>query len=334
LPVWVIHSIRSHSFTYFTAANPAIPFSGLFGESKKDILEKINQEYLPRWIFAAYNEPFFLITDRMKYSGISYPVIAKPNIGERGNKVEKIENEKQLENYLLNSGEDFIVQEYVDYKTELGILYYRMPDGTESGILSVAGKKFLTVTGNGKKTLKELVNQTLMGRMREKYLSKKFKDKWNNIIQDGNEILLEPIGNHSRGTEFINMNHSISPDLVNVFDSVTYSIKGFYYGRFDIRCKSIDDLLQTGNFKILELNGISSDPAHIYDSSMKLWKAYKDLYRCLNIIFKISKQNRKMGTHYAAVGEVWKVLLKYFFKIKKVSSVRVAKPEEAREQVC
>lgn len=312
-PVWVIHSLRARSFAYFTAANPSIPLGGLFGESKKDILGKINPAHLPEWFFSQQDEPVYMVLDKMKNSGIGFPVIAKPDVGERGNRVEKIENEQQLEKYASSSENDFLVQEYVDYKEELGVLYYRMPGGGRSGILSVARKKFLSVTGNGKKSMKELVNENLMGRMREKYLSGKFKDQWNEIITAGKEIQLEPIGNHCRGTVFINSNHLISPLLVKVFDSIAQGIDGFYYGRFDLRCKSIDDLLQGKNFKILELNGVSSDPAHIYDSSMPLWKAYRDIYRCIKTVYLISVENHRRGISYAKSGEVAGVVMRQFF---------------------
>jgi hypothetical protein len=49
------------------------------------------------------------------------------------------------------------------------------------------------------------------------------------------------------------------------------------------------------NIKILELNGVTSEPAHIYDPSYSLWKAYSETARNMKMMFRVSRANIKKG---------------------------------------
>ena len=59
---------------------------------------------------------------------------------------------------------------------------------------------------------------------------------------------------------------------------------GIYYGRFDLKCKSIELLEEGKGIHILEFNGVAGEPAHIYDPEFPVWKAYRDIYRHFKII--------------------------------------------------
>jgi hypothetical protein len=48
---------------------------------------------------------------------------------------------------------------------------------------------------------------------------------------------------------------------------------GFYFGRFDIRTPSLDDFQAGQNFKIVELNGVTSEATSIYDPCNSLLQA-------------------------------------------------------------
>jgi hypothetical protein len=59
-----------------------------------------------------------------------------------------------------------------------------------------------------------------------------------------------------------------------------------------LKIKNIDDL-HTGKYlKVMELNGIASEPAHIYDANYSLLQAYKDILYHWRIIWEIYKQNK------------------------------------------
>lgn len=130
---------------------------------------------------------------------------------------------------------------------------------------------------------------------------------FNEIPSLDEEVEVVPIGNHCRGTTFLNGNHLITDNMVQAIDSAAKEYPGFHYGRFDLRCKSIEEL-ERGNFTILELNGCGAEPAHIYHPGYPLFKAYRELARHLKIMFQIARQNHANGTPYMTIGEAIKLV--------------------------
>jgi hypothetical protein len=250
---------------------------------------------LPKSVSVDNTIDFGSILDKMKAIGLSYPVIAKPDVGERGNEVTLIHTQQELILYNVKSKSRFIVQEYIDYTIELGVLYSRMPDLQKGKVTSITLKEFLSVTGDGKSTILQLMQESLRARFQIDRLSKDFGDKMNTILKQGEVKLLEPIGNHCRGTKFIDNNYLINETLNEVFDKICIPINGFYYGRFDLKVKSIQDLYRGENIRIMELNGASSEPGHIYDPSLTLYKAYRDLLSHWKRLSDISKENMNLG---------------------------------------
>jgi len=311
-------AFKARSFMYFSAANPGMKYGGVMGESKIKILNKIEKSYLPKTLFFKSSTTYRQIIFTIKTKGLAFPVIIKPNIGERGKGVEKIEDEAALVKYFKEYPvQDLIVQEYVDAPLEIGVLYYRFPDKKTGNISSVVLKEFLTVNGNGKDTLQRLIAKHPRAKARNAYLKEKYAASLHIILAKGEKAYLEPIGNHCRGTKFLNGNHIVNPQLVKVFDKIAANIEGYNYGRFDLKVSSLEALYRGEDIKILELNGVSSEPAHIYDPSMKLWQAYKDLLAHAAIIQQIGVANHKSGIPYDSLKTFLSDLLKFLFPIKK-----------------
>ncbi len=316
VPWWIYLAIRARSFTYFTAANPGIEHGGVFGESKIDILKKIDPKYLPKTLFFKKLTPCEIVTHELKNIQLEFPIIVKPNVGERGNEVEKVENVAALDRYIKRSKEDFIIQEYVSYDIELGILYYRFPDSDKTGITSIVTKEFLTVTGDGKSTIRELMECNDRARLQLESMTKRLGAALNEVIPEGEKRNLEPIGNHCRGTKFLSGMHLLNDQLVNVFDDVASGIDGFYFGRFDLKVKSVEDLYKGENIKILELNGVTSEPAHIYDPSYSLFRAYKETAENMMMMYRVSKANIKQGVKVTPVFEMARLIKTHFGREK------------------
>ncbi len=293
LPYYAYLSIKCRSFSFFTNVNPAFDYGGFFETEKNQILSKIPDHYVPKTLFVAKLTNSNIVFDAIQKKGLDYPLIAKPNIGERGTNVSKINNKEQLLKYLKNDF-DFLIQEYVPYALELAILYYRYPNEAKGHVSSVTAKEFLQVKGDGKSTIFALMQQNDRARFQIERL-KSSGLPMDRIPQKGETVVLEPIGNHCRGTMFINYNHLINPALDDIFDSIAQQIKGFYYGRFDLKAASEEDLMAGKNIKIMELNGVNSDAAHIFDPSYKLWQAYKDVAQHWKILAEISQIQTNNG---------------------------------------
>jgi hypothetical protein len=295
LPYWLYSAIKTKSLAYFTAVNPGIKHGGFYGESKTEILNLIDKEFLPKCISVENSSDMQSIMIMMGAIELSFPVIAKPDVGERGDQVTLVNTQKELLDYHLASKAKYIIQEFIDYEIELGVLYSRMPETKKGKVTSIALKEFLTVRGDGESTILELMQESLRARFQIERLTKLYGEKINTILKEGQIMLLEPIGNHCRGTKFIDNNFLINERLNQVFDKISLPIAGFYYGRFDLKVKSIEDLYRGKNIRIMELNGASSDPGHIFDPSYTLHNAYMDLLSHWHRLAEISAKNIKLG---------------------------------------
>jgi hypothetical protein len=193
-------------------------------------------------------------------------------------------------------------------------LYYRLPDGKQSGITSIVGKAFLSIVGDGFSSVGQLMDQSNRAQLRKDYLTAKFQNRLTDILPEGEVLVLEPIGNHCRGTKFVNRNDLISPKLISVFDTLSKNIDGFYIGRFDLKVTSVEDLYAGQNISILELNGVSSEPAHIYDPSTSIWQAYRALFLHYSLVYKIARQNNQNGIKYVSFATVLNQLKHFYAK--------------------
>lgn len=305
---WIYLSVKARSLLFFSAANPAIESGGMMGESKNRILEQLSDEYKPKTVFISKGESFFNILLKIKNAGVHYPVIAKPDIGERGWKVEKIISDLDLQLYRENSDLDFLIQDFVDDPIELAVMYYRLPGEEMGTINSVTVKEFLKVTGDGKSTIKELMGQNPRAILQLPTLEKIMGDGIQSVPYYDEDVELVPIGNHCRGTKFLNGNHLIDEQMTRVFDRINQSTPGIYFCRYDLKCTSISDLKNGINIKVMEINGVGAEPAHIYDPDFKLWNAYKALFGQWKIIYKISRMNRERGVNYMSIQEAWETI--------------------------
>ncbi len=312
LPYWAYLALKTRSMAYFTAANPGMDWGGFFGESKSDILRQIPAEFLPTTLFFSGTETVETVEKSLREAGLSYPVVVKPDVGERGTKVEKVSNSAELATQVRAIGAAFIVQEFVQEPLEFGILYSRFPDEENGQVSSVTRKGFLSVTGDGRSTIEELMQLETRARFQLDTMRDRLGAGIQEIIPAGETRLLEPIGNHCRGTKFIDDNHLISEDLDQVFDRIAQPIDGFHFGRFDLKVRSVEDLLAGRTIRILELNGASSEPGHIYDPRHSLREAYRDLARHWDILAEICQRQKARGIQPVPFSEILKVTWGHF----------------------
>lgn len=312
LPVfgyWLWLSLKARSLFFFSASNPSIETGGLLGESKIDILNRISDAFKPKTLFIPASAHIDTVLAQVVEQGLTYPLIAKPDVGERGWRVEKLARWEDLVSYAQSSPADFLLQAYVDEPLELGVFYYRMP-GEERGVVSsIVQKEFLTIRGNGHNCIEELIDQNERAILQLPALRKAYGHRFHEIPAAGETITLVHIGNHSKGTKFLDANHLITPELTRVFDRISTGIDGFYFGRYDLRCRSVIDLYAGRHINILELNGAGAEPAHIYQPGFSIWEAYRVLLHHWRVLYDISRENHRRGVAYMTLREairVWK----------------------------
>lgn len=320
LPIFIYAGwlmLRTRSFFFFSASNPGIENAGMLGESKFKILEQFDPLHKPQTFLLQPNASSDEVQELLKAHDLKFPFILKPDIGERGWMVKKINTDTQLKNYLKEVKVPFLLQEYVHSPVELGVFYYRMPDEKIGHISSVVLKEMMTVTGDGTSDVKSLLLENPRSVITLSEIEKTSGDVFQYVPEHGEEVEVVPIGNHCRGTTFLDGNHLINEKMTRAIDEVAKQIPGFYFGRFDLRCDSLA-ALEKGNFKIFELNGSGAEPAHIYQPGYSLFKAYRELAFHLKIMFRIARANHKNGVPYMTVKEGLQLMkfLKGYNKLK------------------
>lgn len=294
IPYILYLAAKAKSVTFFSAANPSIKSSGNGTESKFQTLQLIPDEFKPKSILHSEVEEFKNTLKKLQIEKIQFPLIVKPDIGFRGLLVQKIANENELKNYLSTYKIDFIIQEFINYKYECGIFYMRNPKEKQGHISSITLKKFLAVIGDGISTLKELVEANKRITLYKDLIFKAHQEKLSVILNKDEELQLSVIGNHSKGTQFINGNQLISSKLKNNFDKLNIKIPGWFYGRIDLKYNDFSDVENGINFKILEINGIISEPTHIYDATNSTYfEALKSIRIHWKSLFEIATTNHK-----------------------------------------
>ncbi|MCG8476873.1 MAG: hypothetical protein MI784_15515 [Cytophagales bacterium] len=315
-PFWVFYfpfllaglyfALRARRLLYFSAVNPDMHLGGLFHYSKGRVLFQLASKYRPRTALhedASKPETFYV-------RDFEFPFIFKPDFGERGKGVALVRSLKEWRSIYKAVRSPFLIQEYIDYPLEFGVLYYKT--GTESGIISIVSKGFLTITGDGETTFGQLLNANIRASGNRDHLQEKFRNRMEEVLPAGESVLLEEIGNHCRGTEFINSNNLITPELVKVFDEIAAPLSGFHYGRFDLKVPSLEDLYAGRNIKVLEVNGVNSEAAHIYDKKMRLKDAYRDVWNQQRLVYRLAKRNIAKGVQTPSLAYFIKALYAYW----------------------
>lgn len=313
IPVGIImawFAVRAMRVFFFSNVNPAIPLGGAAGESKMDILRLLPPEILPKTLFLEKENRLENLPEKLATAGIRFPLIAKPDIGERGFLVKICQSETDLIEHLRQFPIDFIVQELVELPEEFSVLFHHFPDG-RFGITSICRKAMLAVVGDGRTAVRDLMLQQPRAAFQLTRFEKDFPEILEKIPADGERVVLERVGNHIRGTAFLNANDLISNELVENFRQHCLKVPTVRYGRFDLKTES-DETLRRAEIRVVELNGVLGEPAHVYDPNFGFQRAYRDFYRHWKIIFELHLAQKRAGISPATFAEGIEILQKYF----------------------
>jgi membrane protein DedA with SNARE-associated domain len=324
-PVWLFYPpiaayvmllmIRYRSATVFTAANPDIPGGGFVGESKFDILRtlaKIDDRVaraalIPRSPRLEHRlAPTRAFMDRLQ---LDFPIVLKPDQGQRGAGVAIVRSEGELRAWFERTHGDAIVQEYVG-GLEFGIFYYRRPGPSRGTILSITEKQFPSVIGDGTRTLEELILADGRAVCMSPIHRRVHRDQLGTTPAAGTRIALVEIGSHCRGSLFLDATALVTPALDAAIDDIARA-GGFYFGRFDVRTPAAEAMTARGEFRILELNGVTSEATHIYDPRYGLLHAYRVLMAQWRLAFEIGDRNRRRGVAPASIPELLMLARQY-----------------------
>ena len=267
-------------------------------ESKKEIYDLIPQQYYPKTILIKENTAVETILDQIWENQIQFPLILKPDIGLRGSAVKKADGLDDLKTYASKADFEYLVQDLIPFKNEIGVFYVRYPHEKTGRITGIVAKEFLIVTGDGTSTIETLIKKDPRHELQLKALQREYGKTLQDIPKMGEKINLVPYGNHARGAKFVDGSAWITPKLTKVIDDICVQVPGFYFGRLDLMYNTLDELERGENFSIVELNGAASEPTHIYDPGHSIFFAWKELSRHIRYMYEISVANHKLGAPY------------------------------------
>ncbi|HYZ24284.1 MAG TPA: D-alanine--D-alanine ligase [Rhodopila sp.] len=307
---WIALGLRYGDFSLPTAANPTITTGGLCGESKLAILNQVRPEadgliapacgVLARSDNAPKNVPgggADAAEAAMAANGLSYPVVAKPDIGCNGTGVRLVRDRAALARYLRDfpANEVVVLQEYVPEPNEAGIFYVRHPHEGVGRITSLTVKRPPVVTGDGRSTLRELIlADARAGRVSHLYL-KRLTERLDTVPARGEPVQLVFVGNHCKGAIFEDGAGLITPALTAAIDQLARAVPEFHFGRIDVRFTSTAALRRGLGFRVIEINGTGSEPTHIWDARTKLLDAWRTQFFHYGQAFRIGAANRRRG---------------------------------------
>ena len=294
---WML--VRYRGVSTFTAANPGMLYSGVVGESKKELLSQMPADVIIPSAFVESTEPDQRLADAQKIMtdrNWSYPIIVKPDNAHRGAGPKRIGSDEELAEYMRDSNYQVVMQTYHPGPCEAGVFYIRHPHEEHGRIFSITDKQFPFVVGDGKHTLHQLIWRHPRYRMQAKLFLHRHDDDLERVLEDGEKFKLGVAGNHCQGTKFMDGGHLITPELTRRIDQIAKQIDGFYFGRFDVRYRDVEAFQRGDDLAIIELNGVSSESTNIWDPRRSLISAYRILFRQWEEAFRIGAANRARGT--------------------------------------
>lgn len=314
--VWL--ACRHRKLTVFTAANPGIEAGGWVGESKRAILGAFPAGTPEIARFAAIpadksaEQRFVLGRAFMEREHLDFPIVLKPDVGERGQGVAVIRDATAAVDYLRRCTEPIIAQEYVGGR-EFGLFYARRPGEPRGRIISITAKHLPTVCGDGVRSLEELILDDDRTVCMAPFFLRKLADRLGEIPLAGDVVGLSDLGTHCRGAMFGDGRGEVWSEILEAkLDALTRRFPGFCFGRFDVRTPSAEALRERGEFKVLELNGVTSECTHVYEPGGSLWDGWRVLCGQWRLAFEIGAGNHANGTPVTRVRDLMRLTMVHF----------------------
>ncbi|MBL9128664.1 MAG: hypothetical protein JNL97_13500, partial [Verrucomicrobiales bacterium] len=315
LPVaanYVRLAVRYRGLTLPVAANPGMAFGGVVGESKyatlRELYERDPDATAESWLLSRGETEDRCAAFRrlVAEAGIEFPLILKPDLGQRGLGVRRIGGLAEGEAYLRRTSADVVVQRYDPGPFEAGVFYYRFPGEERGRLFAITEKIFPSVVGDGVRTLEELVRADARARwIADRYL-RRLGPRVSEVPPPGRSVPLVATGNHAQGCIFRDGWRWWTPELEQRFDAISRRLPGFFVGRYDVRFGDEEEFRSGRGFRIVELNGASAEATSIYDERHSIRTAYATLFRQWDLVFAIGAANRARGIRSVDPATLWR----------------------------
>ncbi|WP_144428363.1 VTT domain-containing protein [Azospirillum thiophilum] len=299
---WFALGIRYRSLSLPTAANPSIEAGGLLGESKIACMELIGPA-ARRWAARSMvldNRPSPTASGLellASGAGLSFPLVAKPDIGWRGIGVRLVQDAADLHAYLQGFPAEarVILQEHVPHAGEAGIFYVRKPGERHGRIFSMTFRYYPHVVGDGRSSLRELIADDPRASWKAGLHREALAARLDEVPTAGETVRLSLVGSSRVGGLYKDACGHVTATLTARFDEIADTMPGFHFGRFDVRFASVERLAVGEDFRIIEVNGAGAEAIHMWDPEFRLGDAYATLFHQQSLMFEVADACRAAG---------------------------------------
>lgn len=310
IALWIAWlAIRHRGVAALFASNPSIPTGGFVGESKSQILSGFGEDSprIAKWIPI---EPGNTEAASAFAERVGYPVVLKPDIGQRGSGVQVLRSEESLLSAVTAARVTSILQAFAP-GPEFGVFYARRPDEEHGRIISITEKVIPEVVGDGVHTLERLILSDKRAVCAAKAYLEANETKLDTVLAEGERFPLVDLGTHSRGAVFLDGERWNTPELTAAIDKLSKDFDGFYFGRYDLRVPSGEALARGEDFLVIELNGVTSESTSVYDPKHSVLFAWRTLMAQWSLAFAIGAENHARGVRNGTLAETIRAWLDY-----------------------
>jgi hypothetical protein len=299
---WLWLALRYRSATLPSAANPAITSGGLIGEGKLEYFSGMGP--VARAVTAAYCAvsthrplPEAELQKMLDGAGLSWPLIAKPDLGLCGYGVRLVPSMSELQAYLraFPANEVVVLQRYLPAEGEAGIFYARDPESGQSRIIGLALRYFPRVTGDGKSSIATLIAADPRAARLLKSSSHEPRYDGAQVPASGEVVRLATIGSTRVGGLYRDGRACITAQLTQAIDDIARDMPAFHFGRFDVRFDCLQELSAGRGFTIMEVNGAGSEAIQAWDPGIGVFAGFRMIFEKQRILFSIGDAMRKKG---------------------------------------
>jgi hypothetical protein len=318
---WIALALRHRGVALPCLANPGLPTSGVWGESKAECLRAVAAAQRAaiadfvvmrrRADVSTLNFDHARALRLVADAGLRFPLVAKPDIGRDGHGVRLIEDAAALRRYLekFPGGAKLILQRYIAWAGEAVVHYFRKP-GESGCILSLTLRTCPLVDGDGVATLRELIARDRRLRRHSALFlghdpSHLGHDRaaLDRVPQDGEIVRLALIGSRRAGADQRDASDLVTPALAARIAAIVDGMPDVHYARLSLRFAALDKLARGEDLVVIDIGGIGGDADDAWDPALPLREAWRRQLARQRLLFALGASNRARGCEPLDAGE-------------------------------
>jgi hypothetical protein len=314
---WAWLALRYRSVTLPSCCNPSITTGGMVGEGKLEYFDIMgpHASSMTATTTSVVARPVGAVQAceaAMQRARLSYPVVAKPDLGWCGFGVRRLDSRDDLVAYVdaFPTGERIVLQRWMPAPGEAGVFYMRRPGHERGEVIGLLLRHFPRVTGDGVRTVAELMAADPRARRLGRDGASEACCDPAEVPRAGQTVRVAVVASTRVGGKYEDATALVTPALVEAFDAICGDMRDFHVGRFDVKFDSLAALCAGTGFSIIEVNGAGSEAVHAWDPALTLRQAYRIVFDKQRRLFAIAAEMRQRGAR--PVG--WRALARHHWR--------------------